>query len=434
MGIWLELAIVIGLVLLNGFFALAEMSVVSSRRLRLQQMAEMGSPGAARALSLAENPGKFLSSVQFGITLIGILSGAFGGATLGARLGWVLDEEPWIAPHGERVAFFVVVFFITALSVMIGELVPKRVALSNPERIAARVARPLEIVAAIGAPFVWAFERSTALILAMLGIREREGVNVTEEEVKLAISEGTEAGVIDQVEEDMIHGVLELADRTVASIMTPRPDVYWIDLDDDPETIARDVAECPYSRIVVARDGDISHPLGVVQKKDLVADLIAGKGIPIVPHLLEPTHVPETMAAMRLLQIFRTVPLHIAFVVDEYGDFLGLVTLTDIMSAVAGDLPEEHRPTPQEFVRRDDGSWLVDGRAAIDEVRETLGLNIEPNGDYHTAAGLALERMARIPEEGEHFELDGWRVEILDMDSNRIDKLLFIPPSQAEAA
>ena len=434
MGMWLELAIVIGLVLLTSFFALAEMSIVSSRRLRLQQMAEAGDPGAARALSLAENPGRFLSAVQFGITLIGILSGAFGGATLGARLGAVLEEVPSIAPYGESIAFFVVVFFITALTLMIGELVPKRIALANPEPIAARVARPLEIVAAIGAPFVWAFDRSSDLILAMLGIRAREGVNVTEEEVKLAISEGTEAGVIDQVEEEMIHGVLELADRTVASIMTPRPDVYWIDLDDDPKAIADDVADCPYSRIVVARDGDMSHPLGVVQKKDLVKDLIAGKGIPIVPHLLEPTHVPETMPAMRLLQIFRTVPLHVAFVIDEYGDFLGLVTLTDVMSAVAGDLPEEHRPTPQELVKRDDGSWLVDGRAAIDEVKETLGLNIEPNGDYHTAAGLALERLARIPEEGEHFELDGWRVEIIDMDANRIDKLLFVPPPQAEAA
>jgi putative hemolysin len=434
MGIWLELAIVIGLVLLNGFFALAEMSVVSSRRIRLQQMAEMGNLGAARALALAEDPGRFLSSIQVGITLIGILSGAFGGATLGARLGLVLDQWEPVAPYGQSAAFIIVVIVITALSVMVGELLPKRIALSNPEPIAARVAKPLEIAAFVFRPFVWLLSRSSDAVLALLGIREREGVDVTEEEVKFAIAEGTEAGVIDEVEEKMIHGVLGLADRTVASIMTPRPDVYWIDLDDDPEAIARDVAECPYSRLVVARDGDMSHPLGVVQKKDLVEDLMAGKGIPIVPHLLEPTHVPETMPSLRLLQIFRTVSLHVAFVVDEYGDFLGLVTLTDVMSAIAGDLPEEHRPTPQELVKRDDGSWLVDGRAAIDEVKETLGLRLENNGDYHTAAGLALERLAHIPEEGEHFDIDGWRVEILDMDSNRIDKLLFVPPPQAEAA
>lgn len=430
MGMWTELAIVVGLVFLNGFFALAEMSVVSSRRIRLQQMAEMGNVGAARALALQEDPGKFLSSVQVGITLIGIASGAFGGATLGARLGPVLDDVSWIAPYGERAAFLVVVFFITALSVVIGELVPKRTALANPERIAARVGRPLEIVGMIGRPLVWLFEHSTALILRMLGIREREGMNVTEEEVKFAIAEGTEAGVIDAVEEEMIHGVLGLADRSVASIMTPRPDVYWIDLDDDPGTIARDVAECPYSRIVMARDGDMSHPLGVVQKKDLVQDLINGKGVQLEALLREATHVPESMPAMRLLQIFRTVPLHVAFVIDEYGDFLGLVTLTDVMSAIAGELPEEHRQTSQELLKRDDGSWLVDGRASIDEVKETLGLRMETNGDFHTAAGLVLERMAHIPEEGEHFELDGWRIEVLDMDNNRIDKLLFVPPER----
>lgn len=428
MGMWLEFAVVVGLVFLNGFFALAEMAVVSSRRVRLQQMAEAGDQGAARALALAEDPGRFLSSVQFGITLIGILSGAFGGATLGARLGPVLDEIPMVAPYGERIAFFVVVAFITALSVIMGELVPKRTALSNPEPIAAWAARPLEIVAAAGRPFVWFFERSTAALLAMLGVRDRGSQSVTEEEVKFAIAEGTEAGVIDEAEEEMIHGVLELADRSVESIMTPRPDVYWIDLDDEQDVISRDVAECPYSRLVVARDGDMSHPLGVVQKKDLVGDLVSGKGILLEAHLLQPAHVPEGIPAMRMLQIFRTTPLHVAFVFDEYGDFQGIVTLTDVMRAVAGELPEEHRPTPQEMLKREDGSWLVDGRAAIDEVKDTLGLRMETNGDFHTAAGLALDRLARIPLEGECFELDGWKVEVIDMDGNRIDKLLFMPP------
>jgi putative hemolysin len=349
---------------------------------------------------------------------------------LGARLGGALNDWDFIYPYGERIAFFVVVVFITALSLIVGELVPKRTALANPEPIAARVARPLEWVAAIGRPFVWFFERSTAIILAVMGVRDRGRENMTEEEVKFAIAEGTEAGVIDEVEEEMIHGVLELADRSIASIMTPRPDVYWVDLDDDPETLARDVAECPYSRIVIARDGDMSHPLGVVQKKDLVQALIGGQGINLEQHMLQPADVPEGIPAMRMLQIFRTTALHIAFVFDEYGDFQGLVTLTDIMSAVAGELPEEHKQPPQELLKRDDGSWLVDGRAAIDEVKETLGLRMETNGDFHTAAGLALEILARIPQEGEHFQLDGWRVEVIDMDGTRIDKLLFIPPMQ----
>lgn len=434
MDMWLELAILVGLVLINGFFALSELAVVSSRRLRLQQMAEAGNRSAARALALAENPGRFLSSVQFGITLIGTLSGAFGGATLGLRLGAFLDQFAFFASYGERIGIAVVVVFVTALSVIVGELVPKRIALSTPEPIACRVARPLEIVAAVGRPFVWFFERSTAVVLAVLGVKDRAVQNVTEEEVRFAIAEGTEAGVIDEVEEEMIHGVLGLADRSVASIMTPRPDIYWIDLDDEPDSVARDVAECPYSRLVVARDGDMSHPLGVVQKKDLVEDLIAGRGVRMEAHLLETTHVPETMPALRVLQIFRSVSLHVAFVVDEYGDFLGLVTATDVMNAVAGDLPEEHRAPTQELLKREDGSWLVDGRAPIDEVKETLGLRVETNGDYHTAAGLVLERMARIPEEGEHFELDGWRVEIVDMDANRVDKLLFIPPQEVTGA
>ncbi|HET9903773.1 MAG TPA: hemolysin family protein [Xanthobacteraceae bacterium] len=433
MGMWIELGIVFGLVILNGFFALAEMAVVSSRRVRLQQMAEGGDSGAARALALAENPGRFLSSVQVGITLISIVSGAFGGATLAARFGPALDTVGFIAPYGERVAFLLVVIFITALSVVVGELVPKRIALSSPEAIAAWAARPLEVVSALGRPMVWAFEGSTALLLRLLGVPDRASSAVTEEEVRFAIAEGTEAGVIDEVEEEMIHGVLELADKSVESIMTPRPDVYWIDLDDDPDEIARDVAECPYSRIIVARDGDMSHPLGVVQKKDLVDSLLKGQGIRLEEHLLQPSHVPEGIPAMRMLQIFRTTPLHVAFVFDEYGDFQGIVTLTDVMRAVAGELPEEARPVPQELLKREDGTWLVDGRAAIDEVRETLGLRMEVNGDFHTAAGLALERLARIPREGESFELDGWRVEVLDMDGNRIDKLLFVPPEHSSA-
>jgi len=428
MGIWLELAIIVGLIVFNGFFALAEIAVVSSRRLRLQQMAEAGNSGAAQALALADDPGRFLSSVQVSITLIGIFSGAFGGATIGARLGDVMNGLPIVGSRGHEVAFLIVVVFITALSVVVGELVPKRLALSNPEQLAAWVARPLTIIAAVFRPFVWILSRASDVIMALFGVRNAGQQAMTEEEVRFAIAEGTEAGVIDAVEKDMIHGVLELADRSVASIMTPRPDVYWIDLDDEPETIARDIMECPYSRIVIARDGDMSHPLGVVQKKDLVSDLIRGDGIKLEPLVLQPSHVPEGIPVMRMLQIFRTTPLHIAFVFDEYGDFQGLATMTDIMSAVAGDLPEEHKSPPQELVKRDDGSWLVDGRAAIDDVKETLGLSIEINDDFHTAAGLALDVLARIPAEGESFEFEGWRVEIVDMDGNRIDKLLFIPP------
>ena len=434
MSIWLELALIAGLVLLNGLFALTELAIVSSRRVRLQQMAEAGSRGAASALALADNPGRFLSAVQVGITLIGIGSGAFGGTTLGARLGPVLDQIPGIAPRGGEIAFVVVVIGITALSVVIGELVPKQIALARPEPIAAVAARPVEIVVLAFRPFVWLLERSTAGILALLRIPMRRGAPATtEEEVKIAIAEGTQAGVIDVAEEEMIHGVLALADRSVAAVMTPRPDVYWVDLDDEPVVIAREIADCPYSVVVVARGGDIGSPVGVVQKKDLVEDLLHGRGLQIERSLRDPIYVPESISVMRMLEMFRTSLTHVAFVVDEYGDFLGLATLTDILEAIAGEMPESHTPAEDEIVSRPDGAYLVDGRASIDELVEKLRLP-SVDGEFHTAAGLALEKMARIPKEGETFEFGDWTVEVIDMDGKRIDKLLFTPQANLRAA
>jgi putative hemolysin len=433
MSVVVELAVLIGLFLLNGFFAMAEMSVVSSRRIRLQQMADEGVPGAAETLALADHPGQFLSAVQVGITLIGILSGAFGGATLGTRLGPVLNDVPWFAPHGDEIAVVLVVIGITALSVVIGELVPKRVALAAPERIAITAARWLRVIAFLFRPFIWILERSSAGILAILRVPDRPSHNVTEEEVRFAIAEGTEAGVIDSVEQDMIHGVLALADRSVATIMTPRPDVFWIDLDDEPKSTAGEIADCPYSRLVIARSGDLGHPLGVIQKKDLVDDLLAGKSLDIEAHVLEPLYVPENVSVLRLLEMFRKVAVHVAFVVDEYGDFLGMVTLNDVLTAIAGELPEEHQASVEEMLLRDDGSWLVDGRVSIIELSDRLGLP-RLDGEFHTAAGLALERLARIPSEGDRFEFEGWTVEVIDMDDKRVDKLLFMPPRQTAAS
>lgn len=429
MPIVFELAILLALFLLNGFFAMAEMAVVSSRRLRLQQMAEEGHAGARYALGLAENPGRFLSAVQVGITLIGILSGAFGGATLGVRLTPLLESVPLIAPYASEIAVALVVILITALSVIIGELVPKRIALASPETLAARMARPLQILASVFLPFVWLLERSSAVLLAMLRIPERPMTSVTEEEVRFAIAEGTEAGVIDEVEEEMIHGVLALADRSVASVMTPRPDVYWIDLDDPPEQVAREIADCPYSRLVVARAGDLGQPLGAIQKKDLVGDLLAGRGMQVEKHLREPLYVPETVQVLRLWEMFRSVPVHMAFVIDEYGDFLGVATLTDVLEAVVGNLPEEHQGHSEEIIQRSDGTWLVDGRAAIADLAEKLDLPASDR-EFHTAAGLALKRLARIPTEGDTFEIGPWHVEVIDMDGKRVDKLLFTKADQ----
>ncbi len=433
MGIWLELAVVVGLIVLNGLFAMAEMAIVSSRRIRLQQMAENGSRGAARALALAENPSRFLSGVQVGITLIGILSGAFGGATLGVRLGEFLGELGWFGAYANEIAFGAVVVAITFVSIILGELVPKRTALSNPETFASILARPLEIVVLIARPMVWLLEKTTAVVLALLRVKTDRPGGVTEEEVKLAIAEGTESGVIDEVEEEMIHGVLALADRSVEAVLTPRTDVYWIDLDDEPEKIAREIADCPYSRIVVARGGDLGRPIGIVQKKDLLTDLLAGGPLRIEENLIQPLFVPETLPVLRLLEMFRNANVHIALVVDEYGDFTGVATLHDVLEGIAGDIDKEHEGEAKEIVRRADGSWLVDGRASIDELREELGIEETPEG-YHTAAGLALEKLARIPVEGDSFVIGDWRVEVIDMDGKRIDKLIFIPLEPAKAA
>lgn len=433
MGIWLELAVVVGLVVLNGVFAMAEMAIVSSRRIRLQQMAENGSRGAARALALSENPSRFLSGVQVGITLIGILSGAFGGATLGVRLGEVLNQYPILDPYGDEIAFGAVVVAITYVSIVLGELVPKRTALSNPETIASLLARPLQIVVIIARPMVWLLEITTAAVLALLRVKTDRPDGVTEEEVKLAIAEGTESGVIDEVEEEMIHGVLALADRSVEAVLTPRTDVYWIDLDDDPAQIAREIADCPYSRIVVARGGDIGKPVGIVQKKDLLTALIAGKPLRVEENLIQPLFVPETLPVLRLLEMFRSANVHIALVVDEYGDFVGVATLHDVLEGIAGDIAQDYDGEAREIVKRADGSWLVDGRASIDELKDELGIEETPE-DYHTAAGLALEKLARIPVEGDSFVIGDWRVEVIDMDGKRIDKLIFIPLEPAKAA
>jgi putative hemolysin len=434
MDVALDIAALLALFLLNGFFAMAEMAVVSSRRIRLQQLAEEGRPGAAQALRMADNPGRFLSAVQVGITLIGILSGAFGGATLGVRLGPVLDSLPGVAPHGGAAAVVLVVIAITAVSVVIGELVPKRAALAAPETIAIRLARPLYWVAILFRPFAWLLERSSAGVLRILRVPLRRPHNVTEEEVRFAIAEGTEAGVIEAAEEDMIHGVLALADRSVATIMTPRPDVHWIDLDDDPAQVTREITESPFSRLVVARGRDVGHPLGVLQKKDLLQASLSGQPLEFERHVVEPFYVPENMHVLRLLEMFRKVPLQVAFVIDEYGDFLGLVTLTDVLSAIAGELPEEHNPGAEEMTRRADGSWLIDGRMPIIELADKLGLSALADGEFNTAAGLALERLTRIPVEGDAFDVDGWRVEVVDMDGKRVDKLLFVPPEVAAAS
>lgn len=420
----IDLLIILCLIVLNGFFAMSEIAVVSSRRGRLQQLAREGSAGAATALELAQDPGRFLSSVQVGITLIGILAGAFSGATIAERLADWLEGIPIVAPYAETVAIALVVVFITYLSLIVGELVPKRLALRDAERVASRVARSLAFISHVGKPIVWLLRVSTNAVLRLLGAGQTADKGVTDEEIRILVAEGAEAGAIHVEERRMIEGVLRLADRTVRSVMTPRPDVRWIDLDEDETTLRRKIRECDFSRILVSR-GEIDNVLGQVRKKDLLDQYLDGKPLDIMAALRQPLVLPDQTSVLRALERFKTVAVHMAVVVDEYGSLEGIVTQTDMLQAIAGDLPDSNDDSGPAVIRRDDGSLLLDGALDIDGAREVLDLtDLSDEGEFDTLAGFVLARLKRLPAVGDQFTSGGWRFEVVDMDGRRIDKVL----------
>lgn len=427
-----EIAIILALILLNGFFAMSELAVVSARPARLQNLARGGNVKAIRALKLAEDPGRFLSSVQIGITLIGILTGAYGGATIAEGLGRQLNEIAFIAPYGNPAAVAIVVMVITYLSLILGELVPKRIALAAPERIAMMVAGPLVLVSIIGKPMVSLLNFSSSTVLRVLGIHEADKDTVTEEEVRTVIAEGTASGVIDPVEHKMLEGVLRLADRPVRAIMVPRPDIVWIDLDDSEEEIRNDLISEAASRVIVVRGGNLDEPLGVVRKKDLLARMLRGDPLDLEKQILDPLYVPEGISVLSLLNMFKTHSAHIALVVDEFGAVEGLVTPTDVLEAIAGDLGTRDADETEEIFPRGDGSYLVDGATSLDDLEAALGIQVDTEDGFHTAAGLVLDALGRIPATGERVLIDAWEVEVVDMDGRRIDKLLFNPASKPE--
>jgi putative hemolysin len=429
-----EIVIILALIILNGFFAMSELAVVSSRQARLQGLAKEGDARAARALKLAEDPSRFLSAVQIGITLIGILTGAFGGATIAERLSAWLSQFPAIAAYSNPVAVAIVVIIITYLSLILGELVPKRIALAAPEKIAMMVAGPLLIVAKVSKPFVSLLSVSGSAVLSVLGIKETDKDHVTEEEVRTVIAEGTASGVIDPVERTMLEGVLRLADRPIRAIMVPRPDIVWIDIDDPEEQIRDELVTGTASRVVVAKAGNIDEPLGVVRKKDLLAQMLRGEPLDIPSCMVQPLYVPEGISVLTLLNMFKTQPAHLAIVVDEFGSVEGLVTPTDVLEAIAGDFTHSGAGETPEILPRGDGSYLVDGAASLDTISETFGIKMREEDDFHTVAGLVLDALGRIPTTGERLEIGTWSVEIVDMDGRRIDKLMFSPLTTQDEA
>lgn len=418
-------AVVLLLVVLNGLFAMSELAVVSSRRTKLQTRAERGDKGAAAALRLADNPTRFLSAVQVGITLIGILAGAYGQATIAGELDRMLETTPLFAEYSEPIATAVVVVILTYLSLIVGELVPKRLALLMPEAIAAVVSRPLTLMAKLMGPFVSLLTASTAAVLRLLRVKDRQGGAITQEEVETVLAEGTGAGVIEPEEQVMMQEVMRLGDRPVRVAMTPRREVYWVSLDDAPEVLREEIRACPYSRFVVARGPEIDEPVGVAHKAQVADLLLAGAPLDIEPLVQEPLFIPDTTTLLRAMELFKASHNHMAFVVDEFGSFEGVVTPTDLLEMIAGDFNEAHDEAEPRILRRADGSFLVDGRCDLVELGDALDEDFAEGQGFHTIAGLVLHHLGRLPQEGEAIELGAWRVEVVDMDERRIDKLLF---------
>ncbi len=424
-----DILVIALLILLNGFFAMSELAVLSSRRALLEHMAADKVRGARAALKLLEDPTRFLSTAQAGITLIGVFAGAYSGATLAGPLSEALSS---LGTSAYPVALAVVVIGITYLSLLVGELVPKRIAFNNPEKVAAAVAPMMSWLSVAGAPVVFLLRASTDTLVKLLRIPDRPETSVTEEEVKLMIAEGARAGVFHAAERDMIDGVLRLADRSVRSVMTPRVEVMWLDLDDPPETIQREIAESEHSRYPAGRKG-LDELSGIVHTKHLLDQLAKTGQLDIAGSLHQPLIVHEGTPVLRLLEMFRENPIHMAVVVDEYGVVEGIVTPTDILTAIAGELPEEASDLEEpSAVRREDGSWLMDGMLGIHEAERLLERkDMRADEDFETLAGFVLARLARIPQIGDHFEWGGLRFEIVDMDGRRIDRILVAPAQPA---
>jgi putative hemolysin len=432
-----ELLVVVALVLLNGFFAMAEMALVRARRGRLQADAEAGRKGAALALKLQENPSRLLSTVQIGITLVGILAGVFGGARLAGPLEGLLAEIPGFAAMANEAAFLLVVVAITYANLIVGELVPKQLALRGPERIAVGVARPLAWLARASAPVIWVMSRSSGLVLRLFGAHRAGAQSVTEEEVKAVVAEGAETGALETEERHMIERVLRLADKPVRALMTPRNDVAWIDRAAPQEAIAAALKEHEVTRFVVA-DRRVDNVVGVVAVKDLAGQVLSGGRLRLAGVLRQPLVLPDSLSALAALERMRHDPIGMALVLDEYGSFEGVVTASDLLEAIVGELgpaePRDEKPG-EEAVRRADGSLLLDGMMPSDELRAQLELPPLPyQGTYHTVAGLMLALLQRVPREGDRIVWAGWRFEILDMDGRRVDKVLASREEAAEAA
>ena len=429
----MDIALLLFLILLNGIFAMSEIAVISSRKSRLQRLAEDGSPGAHSALALHNEPSNFLSTIQVGITSVGILSGAIGETALADPLAAWISQFSLIEPYAKGISLTVVVIGLTYFSVVVGELVPKRLGLLAPEGIASLIARPMNILSRFSKPVVWLLSTSSSLLLRLMGARRKEEPPVTDDEINVLMGQGAEAGVFHESEQEIVSNVLRLDDQRIGAIMTHRSDIYLVDLD-EPEAVIRDrIADSPFERIVVCRDG-LDHVIGILRTSDLLKAALAGATLDVEASLRTPLYVPETVSTTQLLESFRQARMQFALIVDEYGELEGLVTLTDVMTAIVGDLPSYDSRDEQDVVEREDGSWLVDGSVTIERLKSALDIEDELPGEeentFNTLGGFVMHILGRIPAVADHFESQGLRFEVMDMDRNRVDKMLItrLPP------
>jgi putative hemolysin len=429
-----EIILIFLLLIANGVFAMAEIAVVSARNSRLEPLARQGNRAARAALDLIESPNSFLSTIQIGITLIGVLAGAVSGASLAARLAPVLAQVPWLAPYSQAVSLGIIVTLVTYFSLVIGELVPKRLALNNPEGISMRIALPMQGLALLARPLVRLLSLSTELALRLLRVERSTAPPVTEEELKSLLEQGAEVGVFERAEQRLVGRALDLDDWPVTVLMTPRSDITWLDVDASPAEIRRKVIASGFSRLPVADHG-LDHVIGFVRIVDLLPRLLEGEKVELQENLLDPVFIPESATPAEAVRLFQQTRLHSLLVIDEYGGIMGLVTPTDILEFIVGQLPTLE-PTDPPVVQRDDGSWLVDGRTPIHELSHILAspiLSRAFDSQIQTVNGLVMLMLGHIPVTGEVFEVDGLRWEVVDMDRNRVDKVLLSRVEDADS-
>lgn len=426
--ITIEIIILFVLTIANGYFAMSEMAIVSSRKSRLQQMAEKGNKSARLAIELAEKPTRFLSTIQVGITTISIINGAIGGSSLAASLATQFDKVSWLAAVSHPLAIVIVIFIITFITLVLGELLPKRIGLLNAERIAAGVAPAMRVISQIATPIVHLLSGTTEGLLRLFGVKSSKEPSVTQEEVREIIDEGTQGGVFEEEQQDMVERVFRLNDRSVSSLMTHRSEMVWLDVDDPQKVNFKKIMESGYSNFLVSK-GELDNVVGYARTKDLLAKYIKGEPFDLNAVIKTPLYIPEATTALEIVDKLRNEKAHFALVVDEYGSIAGVVTLTDVLQAIVGDIPWVDNEGKPEFVQREDGSWLVDGKMAVDDLEMLLDVDELPEeeANYETVGGLIMAHYDRMPVAGDCFEWNNLSFEVVDMDGHRVDKVLVVP-------